>query len=304
MQHTIKKRNMSTLGILSAILAFLLYSTLDTLVKIFSQWYSSIEIALLLRTSVAIIIMLMLLIRSAKRKSFDSFRMKNPVSHISRGILLSLFSVSFAYTFQNLPLTTAYSIVFMLPIITALIASMTIKEHISQTIWFAIILGFVGMLLVLRPGIAPWSWAYVTAFIAVLLEAPFFILTRKFHQKEYIFTTIFYPQIIASVCTYLIFYVLGHHSIQSIDFSKYYGIIFMTICSIFAQLCITYSFKKNDANISTSMQYSQVIWGLVFGYFVFKDVPTSPMLVLGTIIIIISGYTVSTGHIPFFSRKK
>lgn len=295
---------MSPLGIFTAILAFFLFSSMDTLVKIFSEWYSSVEISFLLRTSVFVITAFILLIRSIKRKSFDSFQMKHPLSHIIRGILLALFSVCFAYTFQNLPLTTAYSIIFMLPIVTAIIATIFLKEHIFPTIWIAIFMGFVGMLLVLRPGIAPWSWAYATAFTAILLEAPFFILARKFHQKDYIFTTIFYPQIVSSICLYLIFFVFGTHTIQAIDFSKYYGIIILTICSISAQTCITYSLTKNDANISTSMQYSQVIWGLLYGYLVFKNLPTHPLLILGTIIIILSGYTVSTGHLPFFRKKK
>ena len=144
MQHNIKQRNISPLGILTAIFAFFLYSTLDVFVKIFSQWYSSVEIAFLLRIGAAVIITFILLIRSIKRKSFDSFEMKHPLSHIIRGILLASFSLSFAYTFAHLPLTTAYSIVFMLPIVTAVIAKFFIKEHIFPTIWIAILMGFVG----------------------------------------------------------------------------------------------------------------------------------------------------------------
>lgn len=191
----------------------------------------------------------------------------------------------------------------MLPIVTALIASATIREHIPFPIWIAIFMGFVGMLIVLQPGLIAWNWGYITIFLAIIFESPFFILTRRYHKEEFAFTTVFYPQCITAILLFITCYVIGGYELSTINTSKFYYILLIVLFNIVAQLFINGSLKHIDANIATNMQYSQVIWGLIAGYVFFREVPTNQFLLLGTAIILISGYTVCTGHLPFSKKK-
>lgn len=298
-----KNRNTSILGSLLSLFGFMSFTLGDVMVKISSEWYSTIDTAFLLRIVSMVLLGSILLIRSIAHKSFSSFKVQYPLSHIIRGCLMFFFTILFTYSFRRLPLTSAYSIVFMLPIVTAVIASITIREYIPPRIWLAIIMGFVGMLIVLRPGFVTLNWGYITMFLAIVFEAPFFILARRYHKKEFVFTTMFYPQCITSGLLYITCYVLGGYNISTISFSHFHYILLIVLFMLLAQLFINLSLKRTDTNIATNMQYSQVIWGLLAGYIFFNEIPTNKFLILGTLIILISGYTVCTGHLPFIKKR-
>ncbi len=293
-------RNISIAGIMAALGGFLSFTVLDTFIKWYSQYYSSLELSYIFRIFVLLLSSLVLLLICLARRSFSIMRPQHIRSHIIRGILTFFMTYCFTYTFATLPLSTAYSLIFMLPIFTALLVSFTIKEKIPRLVWMAIVIGFVGMLIVVRPGIAPWNWGYVSALVAVLCEAPFFILARRYHRNEHPLVVVFYSQLIALVVYFIVFSLILDINISLKEISHIWAMIMMGIFNILAQTLIIFSLKSNDANISTSMQYSQVIWGALIGYFIFGDLTAfNPFFLVGTCIIIVSGYVVSTGRLPF-----
>ncbi len=296
-------KQLQGISILEAIGGFLSFSLLDSSVKFASQWYSALVISVYLRIYGTIIIVLVLLLKSLKRRSLQPFAMHHPHSHIIRGLLLVIMSFCFSYGFTQLPLSTGYSIIFLLPIFTALFGAMFLKEHISKTSLLAILGGFIGILIVLRPGVVPFSWGYVAFFVAVMTESPFFIMARHYHKGEDPLSVIVYVSLISMVILIIIAISTG---VSLTLVSSWHVFIFIvgSIFYILAQGLIIFSLSHISAHTSIAMQYTQIVWGTVLGFLLFQETEAfNTLFILGVIIIIFSSYVVAAGSVPFLKKK-
>ncbi len=298
------KNNLYGLSIFAAICGFLSFSLLDSLVKLASHWYSALAISVYLRIYGTIILVLVLIIKSIFRRSLQPFAMHHPFSHIIRGLLMVIISFSFTYGFTQLPLSLGYTIIFLLPIFTALFGAIFFKEHISKISAFAICGGFLGILIVLRPGLISFSWGYVSFFVGVIAEAPFFIMARYYHKGEDPFSILVYVSLISMVILIIIAINLG---VSLTLISTWHTLIFVagSIFYILAQALIIFSFSHISTHISIAMQYTQILWGTLFGFLFFKETDAfNIFFICGVILIIFSSYVLTTGTIPFITKKK
>lgn len=295
-------RFITPLGVMTAILGFLSFSILDIFVKYSSQFYSVYEISFYLRLFGGSILIIANTIRSISSRTLAPFRMNVPISHLIRALMLIPMSLLFTKGFSVLPLSNAYSLVYTLPLITALLGGIFLKEHISLLTWGAIVVGFIGVLIILRPGLTVVPQGYIFILLAVVIEAPMFLLIRLFHKDEHPFTTLFYPVIFTIVILGVLIIVLDQ-SFEILRLSHVFMFMGMGIASCSAQGFIAYSLKTTDAHITLSMQYTQMIWGILAGWLLFKDIVFDPFLMVGTIIIIFAGYTVITHRLPFMRAR-
>ena len=293
-----------TAGIFAAIGGFLSFSILDSIVKYASQWYTPLVITTYLRICGTIAILIVMIVQSCVKRSLAPFATKHPYSHIIRGLLLVVISFAFTYGFSHVPLSTGYSIIFLLPIFTALCGYIFLKEKISRISGLAIIGGFIGILIVLRPGITSFSWGHVSFFIGIIAEAPFFVMMRHYHKNENPFAVIIYASILSTVI--MVFIALLTET--SLALITPYHIFIFTIGSVFyllAQVLIIFSLSHLKAHTSISMQYTQIIWGVLLGALFFKEYDAfNIFFIIGVVIIITSSYTVATGIIPFSKKNK
>lgn len=292
------------LSIFAAISGFLSFSLLDSLVKAASQWYSALVISVYLRIYGTLIIILVLTTKSIFLRSLQPYTMHHPHSHIIRGLLQVIISFCFSYGFTQLPLSMGYSIIFLLPIFTALFGAVFLKERISKISAYAICGGFLGILIVLRPGIVSFSWGYVSFFVGVIAEAPFFIMAQHYHKGENPLSVIVYASFISMV----IFIIIAMSAGISIALvSPWHAFIFIagSIFYILAQILIIFSLSHISTHVSIAMQYTQILWGALFGFLFFKETNAfNVFFILGIVFIIFSSYIVATGTVPFVKKKK
>jgi drug/metabolite transporter (DMT)-like permease len=198
------------------------------------------------------------------------------------GIMMLAF---FAYAIRRLPLTEAYSIFFIAPLLITMLAVLILKETVDWTRWLAIAIGFCGVLIVLRPsgthtltipGLAVIATAVGYAFSAIIVR----VLGRTDSTQSMMFWL-------------MILVALGAGALAIPHWrpirSEHWPIIAgMALSGSLGQLAITEAFKLGEASFIAPFEYTALAWGVGLDWFVWRTSPAAITL-LGAFVIIASG---------------
>jgi S-adenosylmethionine uptake transporter len=188
------------------------------------------------------------------------------------------------YAFGHLPLAEVYSLLFAAPILITLLAIPILGERIHLIRWFAILLGMAGVLVVLKPGSTTLSLNHLTALGAATCVACSSIVTRLIGAREHSVTLILYPMltnvIVTGVATAFVYVPLP-------------GDVLLKLCavgllSVLGQTLMIHAYRSTEAQFVAPMQYSQMLWALLYGALVFHETVDRTVL-LGSAVIVCSG---------------
>ncbi len=207
--------------------------------------------------------------------------------HILRGLfgVCTFFLVVTGFTSLGLGLT--YTLLFVGPFIAALLSVFILKEKFGRHRWTAIIFGFIGVLVVLRPGSTPIDLAILGVLLAAVFQAGAAIIVRKIGNEEPIIAFAFYNSLIALfVFGSIMMFTGGFEKIPSIDQLTFFiSVSFFHIGGTFA---VTRAFTQTETALIAPFQYMQLLWGVAFGYLLF-DTLIDRWTAMGAGIIVMSG---------------
>ncbi len=298
------QKNTHTLAFIATLLAFLCFSLMDSIIRYLGNELPTIYFSFQQRAFTCAILFITMLAVSIKNQSLAIFKIQHPVSLFVIGVLLYAITILFVRTFTLLPLSNAYSIIFSLPLFTVLFARVFIKETISIIQLSGIIGGFVGILIILQPGLISFSIGYLFALLGVGIEAPMFIMIRHYHKENHPFSVAFYSNLVALLLLYITELIYNTGESVVMDYRIFTFITLFATISVANQFLLNFSLKYLKAGLSLSMQFSQIIWGAVFGYIFFKDKEYNTSYFMGTAIIILCSVIVSTNKFPFTKKKE
>ncbi len=266
-------------GVGLALCAFSLFSLHDALIKTVSDVpVFQVVFFVVLFSFVPFVFMLGL---SAQKKSLRP-RMPGLVAlrcAFTVGSLLCVF-----YAFSVLPMTQVYAVLFSAPAIITLLSIPVLGERVKLIRWIAILLGMVGIIVVLRPGSSPLSLGHATAIAAAVCVACSAVVTRKIGSREHSATLLLYPMLCNVVVSgALVCFVYQPMSGKALATMAAIGLI-----SVLAQAIMIAAYRSTQAQFVAPMQYSQMLWAVVYGMFVFNE-PIDNMAIYGSIIIVFSG---------------
>lgn len=213
---------------------------------------------------------------------------KNPLAHALRGIL-GLFSMSLNFTaMMLLPMAEATTISFAAPIFATMLAALLLGEPTGRYRWGAIVLGFVGVLLAVQPtsvsghGIGPW-----VALAGALLTSCVYIQIRHMSQSENAGAIVFWFSLstLVPLGVGMIFFAQNH---DVIGWSLLAG---LALCGAVAQLLLTSAMRHASVASIATMDYSSLIWSILFGFFIFNNTP-GPGTWFGAPVIIVAGLVI------------
>ena len=297
------KRKIYIIAFIAAIVAFLCFSLMDSIIRYLGPQIPTIYLGIQQRLFSCIIFLILMSCISIKNKSLSIFKINTPLSHIIRGVCLFVITFAFVRTFTLLPLSNAYSILFSLPLFTILFARLCIKEKLSIIQLTGIIGGFFGIIIILQPGTGNFSIGYLFALIGVGVEAPMFVMIRHYHKKDHPLNISFYPSLIALGLFSITELIYNTGATVIFDSTIFIFILLFAIISVTNQFLLNFSLKHLKAGLSLSMQFSQIIWGSFFGYIFFKDNEYSISYFIGTAIIMFCSVIVTTNRIPLLKIK-
>ncbi len=130
-----------------------------------------------------------------------------------------------------------------------------------------------------------------------------FIMIKHYHKDDHPLNIAFYPSIIALICFVLYLVFFYNAPLVAIDGFQLVLFVMFGAFTIMSQYFLNYSFKYLKTGLTTSMQYTQIIWGSLYGYLVFKDTSLDVYYIIGTTIIILSSITTTLNRFPFLKKK-
>ena len=222
---------------------------------------------------------------------------------VVRGAILLVAYTTYYLAFPALPLAEAIALFFTSPIFVTLLASLILKERVSLQSWGAVLLGFVGVLVILKPGSGLFEPAALLSLFSAASYALAMVLARRYGGGEPTTVMAFYVNgvyLVGAAAFAGLFSALGITQLghPSLDFlvrpwamPNLPDLLLMGICGLIAAVAmslLTHAYRMARANLVTVFEYTGMIWVPLWGYLMFREVP-SLQTVIGTIIIIVAG---------------
>ncbi len=270
---------MKAIGMMSMAVAFL--SAMDVGLKQLVEHYPSMQVVFLRCITSAPLLIVWMLLRER-----SAFRVKYPADHLLRAAigLVMLFGV--AECFRELQLADAYAIFFAAPLLITILSGPVLGEKAGPYRLAAAVLGFVGVLIVLQPGMNSQliSYGSVMALVAVVAYAFMALLLRRMghHDSTVALAFWFIALIGAGSGTISIF------NWKPILWEHWPWFVLLGITGTFGQLMLTGAFKRASVAVIAPIDYTHMIWAVMYGYLFWGHLPGVSTWV-GTVVIISSG---------------
>jgi len=201
-----------------------------------------------------------------------------------RGVLGLICAAIIINSFREHAFSEIYPILFSAPLILTLLSYFVLKEKVGPRRIVAVLIGFVGVLIVSRPGTIHFTFSLFLLFIGAIILAVNVLLIRMYANNQSSVAFAFYGFLSGLILSA----VLMYNNYVPVNGSDIY--IFF-ICGIIAGsggLCISAASKTLESSLFAPLQYFQLLAGFVFGYWFFSDLPDF-YEILGSIVISFSG---------------
>ena len=213
---------------------------------------------------------------------------KNLNIQFARSIFLFLSTVFFFFAITILPLADSLTLMFIAPILVTLLAAIILKEKVGIRRWAAVIIGFIGALIVIRPGFVEFNPASLAALGAGLCYALYIISTRKLSTLDHPLVTLIFTGLAG---TFLISLIVPFVWITP-NLNQWLLLIGLATAGTIGHLFLILSFMYAEASKLAPLGYFEIVTNVIIGYYFFSDFPNF-WIWLGLFIIVSSGIYIS-----------
>jgi len=269
----------NTKAALLALAAYLCFSCADALAKNLTQDYSVYHLTVNNAVAGIFVIIFMKLFEKEKQK----FTCSRPLIHLLRGIANFAIVTLVVYSFSIMPIAESYTMIFSSPFWAILIAAIVYKEHLTRNRVLALAGGFAGILIALRPDPAHLNLDLLYPLAAAIFIAFIFVSTRSLKEDSAL--SIGASPLILGGLIAVPFMLNNFSPVAAADIPLFIANAFFVGI---AMPCLSVAFRLGATALVSPMQYTQIIWGTLFGLLFFGDVP-GLWTIGGAAVIIASG---------------
>ena len=272
-------------GIIFGILAYFCFSILDATQKTLILYHSVFQLLLVKY----FFVLFLSLIESKRKNNINFYKSKSIKLQIFRSLLSVIESGCFVLSFKYLSLADAHSVGSLAPVIVVALSAIFLKEKVSTKIWIAIFIGFIGVLIILRPTSSIFDPKALLPLLAAFVLGLYQVVTKKVSEHDTTETSLFYTSIIGI----FIMSLLASNFWNPVSSSSY---ILFFIIGIFFSLGVylqIIALSMARASIIQPFHYSLIFWAIILGYFFYNDIPDL-FTIVGAVIITLSGIFVLT----------
>ena len=209
---------------------------------------------------------------------------ENPKLQILRGTTLLLANVCFFYSISVISMAKALTLAFVAPLVTTALSPIFLDEKVGIRRWSAVIVGFTGSLVVIRPGFIEFNLATIAALGTGCFYGVYLIITRKLHTIDNPLLTLLITGVVGLIISSLFVPIVWLNLTQT----QWLWLALMGIFACLGHLLIIYSLRYADASKLAPFGYFEIITNIILGYYFFKDFPDL-WTFCGLLIIISSG---------------
>ena len=218
-----------------------------------------------------------------RERLHNFYQTKRPGLHVLRCTSGLIALVAIFIALRELPLATVVSLSFAAPIFTTIFSIFLLNEKVGIFRWLAVFVGFVGILIITEPGISQLNIYYIFPIIFCLGLSYVAITIRQLSSTEPVWLISFYFSLSITLLSFLsipqgwIMPSINHLLILS----------FIGIFGGVANLWLSQSYKYSEVSLVTPLKYLALVFAIIFGYFIWGEIPTIKTL-LGAFLVIIS----------------
>jgi drug/metabolite transporter (DMT)-like permease len=271
-------RRQPLLGLAYMAVAVFAFAAMDAAAKWLTSGFSVIEIAVLSR----LISPFLALAVAQHQGGLRTLKTQHFGWHLFRAAANGVTLLTFFGALIFLPLADTVAITFVSPLMMCALAVPMLKEHVGPRRWIAIVIGFMGVLVITQPSGAGFGWGAVLALSAAFGDALGINITRRMSATESSHSMLFWSSVILIVGfgVVLPFYwttPTGH---------DWLAIAVLSLSGSLAQFCLAQAFRYGEVSLLAPLEYGSLIWAVIFGYVFWSELPT--LTVVGGVAIIIA----------------
>ena len=292
-------KNNNPKGIIFILLAMLVFSVQDSIMKYIYNFASLYEIYLI-RTLVSLGIILLFLKLTKKPIIFKT---QYPLLTFCR-VVLFFFGFSFFYvSLTVLPLGTATALFFVTPFLITIFAKFFLKEQIGPRRWLAVLVGFIGVYIILNPDFSNFDYMSLTPILCALCYSLSMIIIKLTSEKDSVYTQTFSFYIGAIIISIVFYFTIGDGQYNTTDhpasqfiFREWFtnletSMLLMVITGITASLAFIFIFtayRIASPAVVSPFEYSILLWSSLSGWYFFNEVPDLNTII-GMLLIVFGG---------------
>ena len=265
---------------LFALIAYFSFSLLDAVQKTAIIYHSVFQLLFIKYCFVLILS----IIESRRKKNYSFYKSGNIRLQILRSVLSIVESGCFVLSFRYLSLADTHSIASLTPVLVVALSAIILREQVSLKTWVAIFVGFIGVLVIMRPGLSIFDPKSLIPLAGAFFLSCYQIVTRKASETDSNETSLFYTSIVGM----FLMGILGYNFWQPL---MELSIVFFIAIGFFFSLGLYFqiiALSMARAGIIQPFHYTLIFWAIILGYVFYNDLPDIPTLV-GALIITVSG---------------
>ncbi|MDO6587079.1 DMT family transporter [Salipiger sp. 1_MG-2023] len=283
-------------GIVLITLGFICFGATDALAKLLTSELPPLQVVWMRQTGLFLGVLVMIAIRGT-----HLLRTRHPVVQIGRGVLATGSAAFFIIAISNVPLADATAVTFIAPFLVTAAGALFLREPVGVRRWAAVAVGFVGMVIVIRPGAGVFHPAIFIVIAAATCFAMRQVLSRVLSGEDSIATTVAYTSITSTLLLTL--------PVPFIWETPAHGWVWMVVPAMAlaagaGEIFIIRALDVAQAVVVAPLQYSMIIWSTLYGFLLFADLPDGFTL-LGCAVIVASGlYTLNRERIVARQQRR
>ena len=211
-----------------------------------------------------------------------------PILQILRGLILLSANICFFYSISIISLAKALTLAFIAPLIVTAFSPVFLGEKVGFRRWTAVTIGFIGSLVVIRPGFLELNFATLAALCTGFLYGFYLIITRKLSASDNPLLTLLFTGLVGAI---LVSFIIPFYWVKP-SLNQWSLMAGIGVFACIGHLFLILSLKYADASKLAPLGYTEIIPNIMIGYFFFSEIPDK-WTYLGLFIIVLSGLYIS-----------
>ncbi len=211
-------------------------------------------------------------------------RARRPWLQATRAAIFVIEVGMFAWVVAHMPLSTAQAIFAGCPLLVTALSPLVLGERVGRLRWLAVSAGFIGVVIILRPGGGDFFPVGLVAILGTIMFAVYSLLTRLLSQEDRFETNYGYVAWIGCVMASAV----GPFLWQNPSPGQILGLLVISCTGVVGHMLLMKAYEIAPASVLQPFSYTQLVWGIFIGILVFGEYPDLPML-LGAGIVVVAG---------------
>lgn len=277
--------SLTRLGAISALIAVTLFAVNDATIKFLSGGYALHEVVLI-RSLIGFVIIVAII--APMTNGWAIVRTRRLGMHLIRGLLVVTANMLFFLGLAAMPLAEAVAIFFISPLVITLFSVVFLKEKVGPRRWGAIVVGFIGVLIMMRPGTEAFRLASLLPLIAAVCYAGLHMMTRLIGRTESAATMAFYIQVAFIIVCVVMGLAVGdgRFAVQSDPSMAFLlrgwlwpdpadALLFLQlgVCTGIGGYLISQAYRVSEAAVIAPLEYIALPLSVLFGVMIFDEWP-------------------------------